>query len=347
MMKNSEISWTDHSFNPWIGCTKVSPACDNCYAETLMDKRMHVVQWGAGQPRKRTSEKNWMEPFRWDAESKANGVRYRVFCASIADVFDNEVPNAWRADLFRLIAKTPNLDWLLLTKRIGNAAEMLRVSANAAYGDTSRPPQWQAEMWPNVWIGATICNQEEADRDVPKLLALPAAKRFLSIEPLLGAIDLRSIKIPIRPVRRLDYATEMPLDALVGHMGGSPTNTIDWVIVGGESGNKARPTHPDWVRSLRDQCVQTRTPFHFKQWGEWFTKLSPCCPAFFRYDNKQDWLNTTNFIRGQIFLDATGRQLKRSAHFDDCIYPVTEMHKVGKRAAGRELDGRTWDEIPE
>lgn len=144
MAENSAIEWTDHTFNPWIGCTKVSPGCDHCYAEARMDTRLHRVNWGAGQPRRLT--KTWGDPVRWNKAHEAffakHGRRQRVFCASLADVFDNEVPENWRIDLFALIEQTPQLDWLLLTKRIGNAAKYLPWSACSA-------------PWPNVWIGAT------------------------------------------------------------------------------------------------------------------------------------------------------------------------------------------------
>ncbi len=198
-MKNSNIEWTDHTFNPWIGCTKVSPGCDNCYAEQRMDKRLHVVNWGPGQTRKRTSVANWREPLKWERNHAAffaeHGRRQRVFCASLADVFDNEVDPQWRADFFSLIAATPNLDWQLLTKRIGNADWMLDAATDGIdfWGDGGRQMSrdyFSNQPWPHVWIGASIVNQAEADRDIPKLLAVPAAKRFLSMEPLLGPVDL-------------------------------------------------------------------------------------------------------------------------------------------------------------
>lgn len=243
MGADTKIEWAHHTFNPWIGCTRVSTACDNCYAEADFGKRRKVVQWGAGQPRKRTAPSTWAQPLRWNAEAERLGVRYRVFCASLADVFDNEVPSEWRSDLIDLIVETPHLDWLLLTKRIGNAHQMLTDATNHASG-------WTA--FPNVWIGATICNQQEADRDIPKLLAVPAAKRFLSMEPLLGPVELEP------------WLSANDLHKIVG----GPM--IDWVIVGGESGPNARPMHPDWARSLRDQCQSAGVPFLFKQWGEWW-----------------------------------------------------------------------------
>jgi protein gp37 len=177
MAENSKIEWTDHTFNPWIGCTKVSPACDNCYAEAMMDKRYGRVQWGSGNPRVRTSPSNWAQPRKWNREAERAGTRPFVFCASLADVFDNEVPAAWRADLLDTIVKTPNLVWLLLTKRIGNVVRML-----------------PGFLPPNVAIGATMANQEEYDRDRLKLAQVKRLFNpvftFGSFEPLLGPIIL-------------------------------------------------------------------------------------------------------------------------------------------------------------
>lgn len=229
MAENSAIEWTDHTFNPWIGCTKVGPGCDHCYAETLSRARLGVA-WGPGQPRRRT--KDWAKPLRWNRQAvkfaEAHGRKQRVFCASLADVFDNEVDPQWRRDLFEMIAATPNLDWLLVTKRIGNVWKML-----AEIGIQHLPV--------NVWLGITVVNQAEADRDVPKLLDASAAIRFLSIEPMQGEIILRSEWLEV----------------------------LDWIICGGESGPGARPMHPDWARLLRDQCDVAGVAYLFKQWGEW------------------------------------------------------------------------------
>ena len=177
MAENSSIEWTDHTFNPWIGCTKVSPGCDHCYAENLMDTRYGQVRWGAGQPRRRT--KSWSAPRKWQRQAEKDGTRPFVFCASLADVFDNEVPEQWRADLFDLIRATPNLVWLLLTKRIGNVEKMVR----------------HYSRWPvNAALGATMANQSEYDRDAVKLAmarrALDPLFTFGSFEPLLGPIKL-------------------------------------------------------------------------------------------------------------------------------------------------------------
>ena len=283
MAENTNIEWCDHTFNPWVGCTKISPACDNCYAEHLMDTRMHKVVWGPKGERVRTGEQNWNLPLKWekqaaaqqrawecykagypglsDADLIAKGFtkprRPRVFCASLADVFDNAINPSWRADLFGLILKTPHLDWLLLTKRIGNVRVMLDELAHATDPDLSLLDMMPL---PNVWLGSTICNQPEADRDIDKLRAIPAHKHFLSIEPLLGPVDLG--------LCNCDNGSRAGRDGVGGvtcsHCEGAGGRLVDWVIVGGESGPGARPMHPDGARSLRDQCQAAGVPFLFK-----------------------------------------------------------------------------------
>ncbi len=222
-MKNTKIEWSDNTFNPWIGCTKVGPGCDNCYAETQQSQRFGRVKWGAGNPRARTSDTAWKDPIKWDREAAKSGKRPFVFCASLADVFDNEIDADWRADLFRIIIKTPNLVWLLLTKRIGSVVKMA------------------PELPRNVAIGATMVNQEEYDRDVDKLLAvkneLAPLFTFGSFEPLLGPIELDD-------------------------------RAPDWIIVGGESGVRARAMDLDWVRSIQRQSGDLGRVFNFKQVGD-------------------------------------------------------------------------------
>lgn len=174
MAEHSGISWTDATFNPWIGCTRVSPACDRCYAARDNERRRWVAAWGGPglppSPRKRT--KTWAEPLKWNRKAELTGYRPRVFCASLADVFDNEVENSWRTDLWALLRATPNLRWMLLTKRIGNARKML-------------PSDWP---FPHVGLMSTLENQDVWDRDYPKLAAMPAAWHGVSAEPLLGPI---------------------------------------------------------------------------------------------------------------------------------------------------------------
>lgn len=255
MGANSKIEWTDHTFSPWIGCTKISPACDHCYAERSAPARVKraagVETWGPNGQRVRTSKAYWRDPLKWNAEAQRTGTRPRVFCASLADVFDNAVPPEWRDDLFALISATPHLDWLLLTKRIGNVGNMLPV------------PFGFDRLYPNVWLGITVCNQEEADRDILKLLQIEAAKRFLSIEPLLGQLNLTDVLMPGSGHGHHEFSPIITGNSLKRSDPSSPK--IDWVIVGGESGPGARPMHPDWVRSLRDQCTSAGVPFFFKQ----------------------------------------------------------------------------------
>lgn len=232
MAELTGISWTDSTFNPWIGCAKVSPGCDNCYAKVSTPSRTMSIAWGPNEIRRRTSLSNWALPRRWNADhsrfAAQNGRRRRVFCASLADVFDIRVDSTWRDELWKLIRETPNLDWLILTKRIGNVSNML-------------PPDWKSNFG-NVWLGISVVNQEEEDRDVSKLLRTPAALHWLSMEPLLGPVSI-------------DKPCEL--------VGKQP----EWIVVGGESGPHARPTESNWVEDLRQQCQSRNIAFFFKQWG--------------------------------------------------------------------------------
>lgn len=293
-MENSKIEWTDHTWNPWIGCTKVSPGCQHCYAEALMDGRFGRVQWGPQGTRVRTSAANWRKPLQWNKRAEEEGVRYRVFCASLADVFERKGSQRkemaeWRHDLFAMIEQTPNLDWLLLTKRPENVNDMIF-------------QEWQTFLPSNVWIGTSVENQEQADKRIPELLSIPAAVRFLSVEPLLG------------PVSIAEYYQEE----------GKGTYSLwidylDWVIVGGESGPNARPMHPDWVRSIRDQCQAADVPFLFKQWGEFAPALSTDHPINL---GGSEYVWTPDKNDGYL------------------------MNRIGKHAAGRLLDGQEWNGYP-
>lgn len=308
MAENTKIEWAHHTFNPWMGCQKVSPACDHCYAEVNTAVRALGVQWGPGAERRRTSAANWHQPLKWNLQAARLGIRYRVFCASLADVFDNAVPDQWRTDLFELIRITPNLDWLLLTKRPQNIVRMVHASGAIAGNGARFLPD-------NVWLGTTAEDQDRADQNIPVLLRtrseLGARVLFVSMEPLLGPVDLRYLQPG-------DPPTE--INALAGTHGvlrphGGECSRVDWIIVGGESGHQARPMHPDWVRSLRDQCLAARVPFMFKQWGNWAPARAGIEIISSTYDHK----------------------------FED----GTWMERVGqKKDAGRLLDGRTWDEVP-
>lgn len=176
MAENSKIEWTDHTFNPWIGCQNVSPGCDHCYAETMMDHRYGKVQWGPHGERKRTSEANWRKPLQWAKAARSIAGRPRVFCASLADVFDNKAPGTAREELFGLIRATPELDWLLLTKRPQNIRKML-------------PSDWDAG-YPNVWLGTTCEDQKHYDMRWPVLRDIPARIRFVSYEPAIDQLRL-------------------------------------------------------------------------------------------------------------------------------------------------------------
>lgn len=229
-MKDTKIAWTHSTFNPWWGCEKVSPGCANCYAEAFARRTGHGV-WGKASPRRFFGDAHWAEPLKWNRDAEKAGERRRVFCASMADVFEDR-PDLMghRARLAYLIGRTPNLSWLLLTKRPENIARL-----------------WITDVVPpNVWLGTTTEDQERADLRIPYLLAVPAAVRFLSVEPLLGPVDIFRW---IHPCQRA---------VLTG---------IDWVIVGGESGPKARPCDVAWIRGVVEQCREAGVPAFVKQFG--------------------------------------------------------------------------------
>lgn len=343
MAENTKIEWAHHTFNAWIGCTKVGPGCDNCYAADLATARLGVA-WGPGQPRRRTAASTWQQPRRWNKRAAKEGVRYRVFCSSLADVFDNEVDPAWRADLFQLIRETPHLDWLLVTKRVGN----VRAMAEAA----GRLPD-------NVWLGITVVNQAEADRDVPKLRQLrvlydlPVA--FLSVEPQLGPIDLSCLFYHECPNWLDDDGYPPMMDRSTGMReccsrcdwtGISDEIAINWVICGGESGPNARPMHPDWARSLRDQCAGAGVPFFFKQWGEWREwddgNGDPEPEEVENDSDVADWIYSSA-IR-PAFIAADGRVYDRKSLPEEA--PCRLVERVGKKSAGRLLDGVEHNAMP-
>ena len=275
MAEDTKIQWCDHTFNPWRGCTKISAGCQNCYAETMSKRNTKTLGiWGPHGTRVVASESMWREPMKWDREAEKAGVRKRVFCASMADVFedwtgpmsnstgqhlwwdtDRDGKSIWgtesgfdpqpvtiqdvRRRLFALIDSTPHLDWLLLTKRPGN---ILRMMPPIDLGDPD-DEDWRSGMDPearwrrgNLWIGASVENETTKSR-IDDLRKVTATVRFLSMEPLLE--DLGTINL----------------------------TGIQWVIVGGESGPGARPFHIDWARDLRDQCKAAGVAFFMKQLG--------------------------------------------------------------------------------
>ena len=233
MGENSKISWTDHTFNPWIGCTKVDQLCKFCYAEHFAE-RYGYAKWGPAGKRQKTADSNWKKPYSWARKAKKLGIRYRVFCASLADVFDDHesIKQEWRDELWKMIRETPHLDWLLLTKRPENFEKFL-------------PADW-GQGYPNVWLGVSAGDQDGADTRIPVLTQTPAFVRFISCEPMLGSVDLS----------------------------GFETERISWVIVGGESGavSKIRKINLLWVKSLKEQCEKYNLKFYFKQLGSILAK---------------------------------------------------------------------------
>lgn len=223
MGANTKIEWCDFTFNPWAGCLKVSPACDFCFAEADT-KRYGFCGWGKDAARRVTSASYWRQPLKWNAEADRECVRKRVFCGSWCDVMEDRPELHWeRSRLYQLIDRTPYLTWLLLTKRPQNFQRFL-------------PSEWLNTPRPNVWGMTTVESADYKWRE-KALLDTPFAVRGLSMEPLLGPVDVDP--------------------------------RIDWVITGGESGPHARPSHPDWFRRLRDQCATAGIPYFFKQHGEW------------------------------------------------------------------------------
>jgi protein gp37 len=294
MGDKTTIEWCDKTFSPWVGCTKVSPGCEHCYAESWA-KRSGQVQWGPHE-RRRTSANYWRDPLAWNKKAKlsfdawenfkaanpgltddelvaqgfAKPWRPRVFCGSLCDVFDERAPDEWRRDLFALIAETPHLDWLLLTKRIGNARKMLDDAVSALDNETLGwidHPLKSVPRLTNVLLGATITTQSEADRDIWELLQIPAAVRFLSVEPMLGSINLVTAGAIVADNDSDTYEymkANWPTDGPPLHPYESP-DEIDWVIVGGESGPHRRPMEHAWARSIKDQCRESGVPFFMKQ----------------------------------------------------------------------------------
>lgn len=273
MSEDSKIGIADHSFSAWTGCSKVNEGCDNCTAEAWA-KRTGVVRWGPDAERRRTGSPVWAVPLKLQGRHHAfyaeHGRRQRLFSASLSDVFDNAAPIEWFVDLLRLIYATPDLDWLLLTKRIGTFHARMG-QALLALDDAYQPPGFQewVEAWlkgtppDNVWIGATVVNQEEADRDIPKLLAVPALVRFLSIEPMLGPVDVGLCNCDHGSIPAPHNAGGVTCPKCNGHGG----RMIDWIIAGFESGPHCRPGDLAWLRSLRDQAIDAGVPLFVKQLG--------------------------------------------------------------------------------
>ncbi len=290
MAQNSNISWTDHTFNPWRGCTKVSEGCAHCYAEALSKRNPALLgEWGPGKPRVLASDAMWRQPMKWNREAvlldehwhqgTSGGLpqprRPRVFCASLADWLDEEIPPQWLARLLRLIGSTPALDWQMLTKRPQNWSRLLEAALLSQKIPPSGDPEldWAVDWieWraipPNVWMGTTVENQARAEERIPALLRIPAGVRFLSCEPLLGPANLTKWVYGV--------SGDGALNPLSGYVTGDGCyeprqdndHRIDWVICGGESGPGRRPFHHAWAESLAAQCQTAGVACYVKQDG--------------------------------------------------------------------------------
>jgi protein gp37 len=255
MGATTKIEWTDHTFNPWIGCTKVSEGCRNCYAARDNERwKWNGGAWGPGALRKVTSVENWREPLKWAKAARAAGKREKVFCASLADVFDAEAPRLARADLWPLVGDTSDaLDWQFLTKRPERIAEVM--------AEDKMPETFFLDA--RCWLGTTVEDQDAARRRIAPFVQVLARYHFLSCEPLIGALDLLEPRSKCTCTTHDDIDDDCPGELQL-------IDGINWVICGGESGPGARQTKSEWVRELQDQCAAADVPFFFKQWGDWY-----------------------------------------------------------------------------
>lgn len=325
MGADSKISWTDHTFNPWIGCTRISPACDGCYAAHLMETRLGRVVWGEpgkGEgTRDRTAPANWNEPLMWDRLARgrwmADGLPTFVFCASLADVFDNAVPREWRRDLFALIRRTPHLTWLLLTKRpqliVRQFGDVVTEGRMGFHLDHLTP------FWPrNAAIGTTVEDRARLS-NLGHLLAaasvLSPAFTFASFEPLLEGLG---------PLRQWLYR---------GDGRRFDGQTLGWAITGGETdqgAHKARPSNPQWFRDIRDECAAAGVAYHHKQNGEWGPDPGGASEAY-------HFANIGPLPRAGL-----GPDMKP----DSLTGPHHTVYRVGKHRSGRTIDGVEHDARP-
>lgn len=332
MSDKTAIEWADSTWNPVTGCTKVSPGCDNCYAETFSERFRgtpgHYFENGFDiqlRPDKLDQPLRWKKP-------------RRIFVNSMSDLFHKDVPDEYIAKVFAVMALAPQHTFQILTKRHGRMRSLLSsgdfqtavAEHMLSMTDEERLPDVGDPLpLPNVWLGVSTENQKWADIRIPALLETPAAVRFISAEPLLGPIDLARVGAP--PFWCLGHgcpAVECPNGL---HL---PRRGIDWVIVGGESGHNARPMHPAWATSLRDQCATAEVPFLFKQWGEW----GPCAP----YDQAS---GVYDFRHGrEISLDGT--LCMPGERRGNAREGLAIIFRAGKKSTGRVLDGRTWDGYP-
>jgi len=340
MGNNSTIEWTTHTFNAWRGCEKVSPGCEHCYAEQLSKRNPKALgEWGKGANRVIGVESYWKQPLLWDRKARQAGVKENVFCASLSDVFEDRPDLVEsRVRLFNLIQKTENLNWLLLTKRPQNIPSMINEIAerdlvsktdndfNRENGDgIMLARRWKDGFFPkNVWLGTSVEDQKRAEERIPLLLKVKAKVHFVSCEPLLGPVDMRAwlrSKI-IRP----GWADGKSM--MKSHM----TRKISWVIIGGESGGKARPMHPDWLTSLIDQAKDAGAAVFFKQWGQWVPRGG--------YGSGVD--STRNDIPMKRITNTGDNGQVLGSTGDNQVW----MQRVNKKTAGRMIENKTYSKFP-
>jgi protein gp37 len=315
-MGKTSIEWTDASWNPIVGCTEVSPGCANCYAARLAATRLrNTPQYKdlAALSGKYDGDVNgvrvssrWAGQLRFLPERLEEPLHWRqprkIFVCDMGDLFHESVPAELIAQVFMVMRDCPQHTFQVLTKRPQRMLDII-----------GHDSPYSKNPLRNVWVGVSVENQHFADERIPLLLATPAAVRWISAEPLLGPVNLRDIQ-------GKDYLHEAKL------AGATIPRALDWIVCGGESGPNARPMHPDWARSLRDQCLAAGVPFFFKQWGEWADPRQSVCA--FHSGGIHDYV-------------ADGRE-----HSEGCPNAKSFMVKSGKKAAGRLLDGREWNEFP-
>jgi len=335
----SKIEWTDRTWNPLAGCTMVSRACENCYAMRMAFRLEHMGQEKYKGTTRKTEggkivwtgkinfdEKALLEPLKWKKPQ-------RVFVNSMSDLFHEDVPYEWIDKVFAVMAATPHITYQILTKRPERMAEYLdkctvnwyrwRKICDAIFPLTGKSFDFVLPL-PNVWLGTTIENQAEADKRVPHLLRCPAAVHFVSCEPLMGPVNLNKESYPLSEEEFSNQSFPLMLPNHWMHL-------IDWVIAGGESGPKAEPSHPDWFRSLRDQCHAYAVPFLFKQWGEWGVGSD-----FKKKIEHVAFCNDGSIGVNKLSISNEDYQKKRP----------TMMRKCGKKSAGNFLDGKVWNQFP-
>lgn len=340
------IVWTDQTWNPIRGCTRVSAGCENCYAEAMAARFC-----GAGQPYEGTinpETKRWNSMVRLVPEKLEEPLHWtrprRIFVNSMSDLFHPSVPDEYIDKVFAVMALCPQHTFQVLTKRPERMRNYLSEYPGFRWIDAIRkiqpPPDGKGVLLnttsgalPNVWLGVTVENQQAADERIPLLLQTPAAVRWVSVEPMLGRVDLcEHFGMWWNSTMRCFESSGREFNRPRGERG------IDWVVCGGESGPKARQMHPDWVCSLRDQCKAAGVPFMFKQWGEWMPEANMTHTMRMADNGSQECL----YVR----LDGGTHWIDKDDHEEYSASDV-RMTKVGKKTAGRLLDGVLHDEYPE